>query len=199
MMKSKGHIILFVGPTCVGKTTLINELRARHFLNSGVIVSVTTRNQRKGEVNGADYQFVTEENFLSSLKDGDFYEAVKSPEGIYYGSSKKQVHELLESHEAVFGALDIEGCKKVKALEPDALVFFLYPSNMADLEKRLRARGDLPEEKIQIRLQRAREEMKHKDEFDGSIENVQGEFEKTINKAVFRLNESGIVPQLQGN
>jgi guanylate kinase len=175
----KGKFVLIVGPTCVGKTTLINALREK-LTNTGVIISTTTRGIRPNEVNGVDYEFTTNEDFVRRREAGEFYEAVERPTG-YYGSSRLQVHELLKKHAVVFGALDVEGCRIVKKIEPETLVIFLYPGDMSDLTKRLHERGTGDEE-IKARLHVAEEEMLSVDEFDHSVENIDGKFEKTVAK-----------------
>ncbi|HEY9585072.1 MAG TPA: hypothetical protein VJJ02_00570 [Candidatus Paceibacterota bacterium] len=190
----KGQIILFIGPTCTGKTVLIEALRRGHFRDSGVIISLTTRVKRPWEKDGVDYFFVSEKEFLRGKDNGEYYEWVKRPDGVYYASSQKQVHELLRKHPFVFGALDIEGSHRVKELEQDAVAIFLYPDNMGDLEKRLRVRGDLSEEKIRIRLETAKEEMLSVNDFDASLENVDGKFPETVRRALELLRARGVVP-----
>ena len=190
----KGQLVLFIGPTCVGKTTLIGALRQQYFPDSGLIVSYTTRPPRTemGEQNGVGYFFVTEEEFLAMEERGDFYESVKRPTG-FYASSRKQVHELLDQYPVVFGDLDVEGAKVVKEMEPDSLMVFLYPDDLADLGERLRARPiKEPEEKILARLAAAQEEMQHRDDFDVALLNVDGQFEDTVAKMLEILKERGI-------
>ena len=194
----KGQIILFIGPTCVGKTTVISALRERYFKDSGLIVSFTTRPPRTemGEKNGAGYFFVSEEEFLAMEERGEFYESVKRPTG-YYASSQKQVHDLLEMHPLVLGDLDIEGAKVVKEREPDSLTIFLCPDNMTDLGVRLRARPiKEAEEKIIARLTVAEDEMYHQDDFDVKILNVNDKLEETVEKVLAELKKKGITPQI---
>lgn len=190
MNENKGKFVLIVGPTCVGKTTLIEALRGK-LPDTGVIVSTTTRAIRPNEVNGVDYEFTTNEDFVRRREAGEFYEAVERPTG-YYGSSRLQVHELLKKHSVVFGALDVEGCRIVKSIEPDALVIFLYPGDMSDLEGRLHQRGTGDEE-IKARLHIAAEEMLSKDEFDESVENIDGKFEETVIKVLEILKGEGVL------
>lgn len=189
MNENKGKFVLIVGPTCVGKTTLISALREK-IANTGVIVSTTTRGIRPNEVNGVDYEFTTKEDFENRREAGEFYEAVTRPTG-YYGSSRLQVHELLTKHPVVFGALDVEGCRIVKKIEPDALIIFLYPGDMADLKKRLHERGTGDEE-IEARLHIANEEMLSRDEFDFSVENIDGQFDETVKKVREILGSRGV-------
>jgi guanylate kinase len=189
MNEHKGKFVLIVGPTCVGKTTLINALRDK-LVHTGVIVSTTTRAIRPNEVNGVDYEFTTNEDFVLRREAGEFYEAVERPTG-YYGSSRLQVHELLKKHPVVFGALDVEGCRIVKSIEPEAIVIFLYPGDMSDLKERLLKRGTGDEE-IKARLHIAAEEMLSRDEFDEAVENVDGEFEETVAKVLKILEQNGI-------
>ncbi len=180
-MNSQGQLILIVGPTCVGKTTLIDALRAQ-LPNTGIIISTTTRAIRPNEVDGVDYEFTTNEDFLRRKEAGEFYEAVERPTG-YYGSSQVQVAKSLAEYPIVFGALDVEGCRIVKKLEPNTLVIFLYPGSMSDLTKRLHERGTAPEE-ITARLKIAEEEMHSRDEFDASVENIDGKFDETVQKVL---------------
>jgi guanylate kinase len=185
----KGQLVLFVGPTCVGKTTIIEALR-KVLPDTGVIISTTTRAIRPTEKNGVDYEFTTDDDFVRRREAGEFYEAVRRPTG-YYGSSRVNVHELLAQHQIVFGALDIEGCRIVKQMEPETLVIFLYPGDMADLKKRLHERGTGDAE-IAARLTIAEEEMHSRDEFDESLENIDGKFDETVANALTLLRARGI-------
>lgn len=189
MNENKGKFVLIVGPTCVGKTTLIEALRGK-LPDTGVIISTTTRGIRPNEVNGVDYEFTTDEDFVVRREAGEFYEAVKRPTG-YYGSSRLQVHELLKKHAVVFGALDVEGCRIVKKIEPEALIIFLYPGDMADLKKRLHDRGT-DDAEIEARLHIAEEEMLSRNEFDESVENIDGEFKETVIRVLEILEQHGI-------
>ena len=193
----KGQLVLFIGPTCVGKTTVISALRERFFPDSGLVVSFTTRAPRTemGEKNGTGYFFVSEQEFLEMDAKGEFYESVKRPTG-FYASSQKQVHDQLEKHPLVFGDLDVDGAKVVKQRDPDSLLVFLYPDNMADLGGRLRARPiKEAEEKIRARLEVAEEEMLHRDDFDVKILNKDGKFEETVEKVLAELKNRRITPQ----
>lgn len=190
MTNTKGQIVLIVGPTCVGKTTLIDALRKR-IPNTGVIISTTTRAIRPTEKHGVDYEFTTAEDFVQRKTNGEFYEAVERPTG-YYGSSRIQVHSLLEQHPVVFGALDVEGCHIVKKLEPEALVIFLSPGDMQDLSVRLNLRGTGNEE-IRKRLTVAEEEMRSRNAFDEEIVNIDGKFEETVQKAYQILQKRGVI------
>ncbi len=189
MTEEKGKIVLIVGPTCVGKTTLIEALRNK-LKNTGVIISTTTRPMRKNEQNGVDYEFISVDDFVKRRNTGEFYEAVERPTG-YYGSSRIQVHKLLTEHEVVFGALDVEGCRIVKELEPESLVIFLNPGSILELEKRLQLRG-ADRSEIAARLKIAEEEMYYADEFDEKVENIDGEFDKTVEKVIIILKNEGI-------
>lgn len=189
MNENNGKFVLIVGPTCVGKTTLISALQKR-IPRVGVIISTTTRPMRATEKEGVDYEFTTKEDFIRRKEAGEFYEAVERPTG-YYGSSRLQVAELLKKHAVVFGALDVEGCRIVKKIEPDTVVIFLYPGDMSDLTKRLLQRGT-GEEEIAARLHVATEEMLSKDEFDASVENIDGKFEQTVTKVLEILKDKGV-------
>jgi guanylate kinase len=98
---------------------------------------------------------------------------------------------LLKKHPVVFGALDVEGCRIVKSLEPEAIVIFLYPGDMSDLKERLLKRGTGDEE-IKARLHIAAEEMLSRDEFDEAVENIDGKFDETVVKVLEILKEQGV-------
>lgn len=190
MTENKGQFVLIVGPTCVGKTTLIEALKKK-IPDAGVIVSTTTRAIRPSEVNGIDYEFTTDEDFEKRREAEEFYEAVRRPTG-YYGSSRIQVQDLLSRHSVVFGALDVEGCRIVKSMDPETLVIFLYPGDMADLRERLRLRGT-GEEEVKARLKIADEEMLSRDEFDEAVLNIDGKFAETLEKVMQIFQERGVV------
>ena len=190
MTENKGQFVLIVGPTCVGKTTLINAFKEK-IPDAGVIISTTTRKVRPNEVNGVDYEFTSDEDFEEREKAGEFYEAVRRPTG-YYGSSRLQVQDLIAKHSIVFGALDVEGCRIVKSMDPETLVVFLYPGDMADLRERLRIRGT-GEDEVKARLAIAEEEMLSRNEFDEAIENIDGKFEETVEKVMEVFRGRGVV------
>lgn len=176
-----GNLLIFVGPTCVGKSTLIRALQER-IPNAGLLVSVTTRPMRQGEVNGVHYHFVTDEAFVASIEAGEFYEAVERG-GYRYGSSKRLVEQLRAGHTLVLGDLNVEGAHLVKEMTPDMNAVFLVPDTMDALNERLHLRGTSDKE-IAIRLGIADEEMKHVDDFDAKIVNVDGKFEDTVAQAL---------------
>ena len=191
MNTKNGQMILFVGPTCVGKTTIIEALRGI-IPNTGVIISTTTRPIRPNEIDGVDYEFTTAADFINRKEAGEVFEAVERPTG-YYGSSRLQVHSLLEKHPIVFGALDVEGCRIVKSMEPNSLVIFLSPGDIGDLHKRLLLRG-AGEEEIGKRLHVAEEEMLSRSEFDDEIVNIDGKFNETIAAALTIFKKHGVMP-----
>lgn len=165
---SKGNIIVISGTSGVGKSTILKQaLKAREDLIFSV--SVTTRSPREGEVDGVDYDFITQEQFDEMERNGEFAECdnhyMKS-----YGTPLGQLQEKLSRGNAVLD-IDPNGAKQIKAKYPDATLIFIEPPSMEELEKRLRSRGDTSEEQIRSRLTRARWELDQAPQYDFRVVN----------------------------
>jgi guanylate kinase len=121
-------------------------------------VSATTRPRRGAEVEGSDYFFLSESQFRSWVDEGSFLEwAVFS--GHLYGTPKRAVEEHLAVGRDVILEIEIEGARQVLERCPEAVMIFIMPPSLAELERRLRGRKTESEEAIQSRLSRAKEEM----------------------------------------
>ena len=127
-------------------------------------VSATTRSPRAGEVDGRDYYFVTKDKFLQMIKDREFLEYDAHMDN-YYGTPKAQLEEKLETGSVI---LDIEpnGAFHVRKERPDAVLIFVAPPSMEELEARLRGRGDTSEAQIQVRQARVAWEMEQSKRYD---------------------------------
>ena len=153
----KGKFIVISGPSGVGKGTICNKLFKE--LNAWYSVSTTTRSPREGEVDGVNYFFVTKEDFLKKIDEGEFLEYNYYNEN-YYGTSKKTVLEKMEQGVNVFSEIDVNGARNIKKIFPDALLIYIAPPSMEELRERLIGRGTDPIERINQRLKIAEEEMK---------------------------------------
>lgn len=164
-------LLVITGPSGTGKTTLIRRLlrRCRDLTFS---VSHTTRSPRPGEVEGKDYYFVSEAEFLRLLKKKTFVEwAVVH--GYYYGTSKEEFKKS-QKQDLVMD-IDVQGARQVKKLTAEngyqAVFVFILPPNRKVLEERLLQRGDLSPEDLRRRVKRAREEIKSWNNFEYLIVN----------------------------
>lgn len=160
----KGNLFIITAASGAGKTSLVRALLARD-QQVRLSVSYTTRNPRPGEVDGDDYHFVEEAEFLLRLNDGDFLESAEV-HGARYGTSQTRVDETLASGLDLILEIDWQGAEQVRRLYADAVSIFILPPSMEALEKRLRNRAQDSHDVISRRLAAAREEMSHVAEFD---------------------------------
>lgn len=165
---SRGNLFVISGASGVGKGTIL-ELMMKKRPDLLFSVSATTRPPRPGEVEGVQYYFVTREQFLDMIARGEFLE-YDVHAAHYYGTPRGQAEEKLARGTVL---LDIEpnGARQVKQALPDATLIFIMPPSMEELERRLRGRGDTPEEQIRMRLERAAWEMEQQDWYDYVVVN----------------------------
>ena len=165
----RGILFVLSGASGVGKGTVLRSVLLEDE-NLYFSVSWTTRAQRKGEVDGKDYHFVTREDFEQEMKGIGFLEHAEFV-GNLYGTPRRAVEKKLEAGLDVM--LDVEriGALNVKRLVPDAVLIQLVPPNLSKLRQRLLKRGTDALEVIGKRLERAREDMNFYREFDFVIVN----------------------------
>ncbi|MDR2067421.1 MAG: guanylate kinase [Holosporaceae bacterium] len=169
-MKKYGRLFVISGPSAVGKTSTINEILKRN-KSLQQIVTCTTRQQRKTEQSGLDYFFMTNEEFFTHKKNGDFIECSEIY-GNSYGILLAHVKEKLDNEKDALLAANWEGFLKIKkALDSNVYGFFLIPSSLKDLELRIKSRGTELQSVLDRRLELAREDMKHSDIFNFCFEN----------------------------
>ena len=153
---NQGKLFVISGASGVGKSTVLQHvMEARKDLTFSV--SATTRPPRPKEVDGVHYYFITKEAFEQMIAQDAFLE-YDNHNNNYYGTPIAQLEEKMESSHVL---LDIEpvGAKNVREKRPDATLIFIMPPSMEELERRLRGRGDTPEDQILIRLERAKWEI----------------------------------------
>ena len=164
----QGRLLVLSGPGGVGKSTIVNELKKYpEFFFS---VSATTRAPRNGEIDGEAYHFVSESEFERMINDGEFLEWANFA-GHKYGTPTTPVEVALSSGKHVLLEIEIEGARQIRCARPEALLIFLKPPSFEELEERIRGRRTDSEERIQARLELAREEMAAASEFDHVVVN----------------------------
>ena len=165
---SKGKMFVISGASGVGKSTVLKQVMdGRDDLKFSV--SATTRAPRPGEVDGVHYYFVTRERFEEMIRENAFLE-YDAHAGNYYGTPRAQAEEKRANGPVL---LDIEpaGAKQVRESVPDAELVFIMPPSMEELERRLRGRGDTPEDQIKLRMERAVWEMEQRFWYDHVVVN----------------------------
>ena len=158
-----GILLLVSGPSGSGKSTLCRRLEDEKEV--AFSVSCTTRDPRKGEVDGSDYYFLSKVDFLRKVEAGDFIEHAEV-HGNFYGTLRSEVVDRLEKGVDVVMDIDVQGAAQVRACE-DAVIqsslvdLFVMPPSEKELAARLTGRGTDSEEVIALRLKNAIEEMSH--------------------------------------
>jgi guanylate kinase len=164
-----GLLFVITAPSGAGKTSLIDALM-REDPSLRISVSYTTRAPRPGEKDGVDYHFVDDAAFLAMRSRGEFLESAEV-HGYRYGTSRKVILEALERGDDLILEIDWQGAQQVRKLYPESIGIFIKPPSIAELEQRLRARGQDSESVIRRRMENAREELKHAGEFKYAIIN----------------------------
>lgn len=171
-MSERGLLIVFSGPSGVGKGTVRKEIFSTPNHKFEYSVSMTTRAQRPGEVDGVDYFFRTREEFEELIKQGQMLEYAEYV-GNYYGTPLSYVNETLDKGIDVFLEIEGQGALQVKSKVPDGVFIFLTPPDLAELQDRLVGRGTDSKEVIAQRIEKAKEEIAMMREYDYAVVNDQ--------------------------
>lgn len=165
----KGKLFVISGSSGVGKGTLISLL-LKNNPNIMLSISHTTRAPRQGEIDGINYFFRTKEEFQKSINENAFLEWAQYSDN-FYGTKRKFVERKLNEGFDLILEIDTQGALKVKEQMPDAILIFILPPSLKDLENRLRGRKTETEEAIQKRLNFVESEMKNSSLYDYQIVN----------------------------
>ena len=169
-MTERGLLIVFSGPSGVGKGTVRQEIFSTPDHKFEYSVSMTTRQKRPGEVDSVDYFFRTREEFEELIKNGQMLEYAEYV-GNYYGTPLTYVNETLDKGIDVFLEIEVQGALQVKKKVPDGVFIFLTPPDLDELKDRLVGRGTDSEEVIRQRIERAKEEIALMREYDYAVDN----------------------------
>ena len=164
----KGKLIVISGASGVGKGTVLGIMMEKR-KDLSFSVSATTRPPRPGEIDGVHYYFITREKFEAMIAAGEFLE-YDAHTANYYGTPRAQAEEK-QTHGPVLLDIEPKGAKQVKEKAPDAVLIFIMPPSVQELERRLRGRGDTSEEQIQMRMERATWEMEQRVWYDHVVVN----------------------------
>lgn len=168
-MQNNGMLVLFSGPSGVGKDTVLDIILDKDEKLQRSI-SLTTREKRSGETDGVDYYFITKDEFLNMVDDGRVLEYAQYGENIY-GTPKAPVDKWLSEGKTVILKIEVKGAQKIRELYPDALSIFLLPPSMQILEDRIRKRGTESEQDIEKRLEIAKNEIMRSADYDFVVVN----------------------------
>ncbi len=180
----RGLLFVITAPSGAGKTSLIDALLADD-PQLKLSISYTTRAPRPGEANGREYHFVDGKRFLAMLEKGEFLESAEV-HGNRYGTSEAVIRQALKRGDDVVLEIDWQGAQQVRRLLPCIGIFILPPA-VAELERRMRARGQDSDAVIKRRLASAEEEISHAPEFDYAIINKDFEVAKQDLQAIIRV------------
>lgn len=168
----KGKIIVLSAPSGTGKSSIIRRLMEYPELNLGFSVSATCRKPRGEEKHGVDYYFITHEEFMKKVAQGEFVEWEEVYAGTCYGTLRSEVERVIEAGQNIIMDIDVKGGLNVKKIfGKEALTIFILPPSKEELKRRLRSRATDSEDVIQKRLDKADFELSFAPQFDIRIVN----------------------------
>lgn len=176
MQTGKGEIIAVSAPSGAGKTTIVKQI-LKQYPEIVFSVSATTRPKRVVETDGVEYYFITENEFVEKIENDEFIEWEKFYD-YYYGTFKKIVDNCVNERKTILLELDVKGALALKKIYPEVHLIYIMPPSYEELIKRLKGRQTENSEDFKKRVERAKMELRLKDQFDYLIEN------KDLEKAI---------------
>lgn len=186
-------LVVLSGPSGAGKDAVLDEM-ARRGHRFHRVITCTTRPPRDGEGDGVDYFFVSDKEFDRLIEAGGLLEHAVVY-GCRYGVPRQQVVDKLREGVDVYVRTDVQGAASIRQMAPGAVLVFIAPSSLDDIEQRIRARGADDEATVQRRLATARDEMARRREFDYIIENEPGRLDVTVDRLIEILGAERLRPR----
>jgi len=171
--QAPARMIIVAAPSGAGKSSFVERICKE---NSKLVdvITFTTRQMRRGEVQGNPYHFVTEQEF-NSLREKNFFVEFARVHTNWYGTPLDQIEKAWVEKKCVIMDLDVQGNDTFKRLYPDAKSIFILPPSIDELRRRIVKRdGKIPAD-IEVRMQNAQKEIARSDDFDFKV--VNDEFE----------------------
>jgi guanylate kinase len=158
-------VFIISAPSGSGKSTLVNEIRQR-VSNLEFSISYTTRKPRGSERNGCEYYFISREQFREMIGKNEFLEYAEVFSEDYYGTARRFWEKAEQEGNDLLLDIDVQGAEQIRRRIPGAISIFVLPPNREELERRLRQRGQNPEQVIQRRLETAGHEIENYGKYD---------------------------------
>lgn len=168
-MQQRGLLVVISGPSGTGKGTVCKKLMTERE-NVRYSVSATTRKPREGEVEGKNYFFVTESQFIDMLEKDALIEWDKYCDN-YYGTPKAFIDQCVESGTDVILEITVEGALEIKQKYPECVLVFIVPPSLEELRRRIESRATECCDVIEKRLEQAANELKYVSKYDYLILN----------------------------
>ena len=181
------NLFIIAAPSGCGKTSLVKAL-LENSKNLAVSVSHTTRKPRKGEIDGENYHFVSNETFEQMISNNDFLEYAEVF-GNMYGTAKTNIYEKLDSNINIILEIDWQGARQVRQNMPEVISIFILPPSKNVLLERLTTRGQDDKATISERMENSEKEMSHYNEFGYLIINDQ--FDSALNNLKAIIDDFG--------
>lgn len=159
-------LLIFSAPSGSGKTTIVNHL-LNTFDRISFSISATSRERRKGEIDGVNYYFLSPDEFRKKIENHEFVEWEEVYPNQYYGTLKSELKRIWDAKKHVIFDVDVIGGMNIKKMYPEkALAVFVKPPSVEELEQRLINRHTEDRETLRRRIEKAEHELKFQDQFD---------------------------------
>lgn len=166
-----GKLVIISAPSGAGKTTIVKHLLDNE-LNLSFSVSATTRPRRGNETEGEDYFFLTVQEFKKKIENNEFVEWEEVYKDLFYGTLRSELERIMAKGKNVLFDVDVKGGISLKnKFGTIAIAIFIMPPSVVELENRLIKRGTDTIDKISIRVEKAKDELKLANQFDKVIVN----------------------------
>jgi guanylate kinase len=168
-LAEKGKIFAVSAPSGAGKTTIVKSI-LNGIPQLAFSISATTRKKRENEIEGVDYHFISEADFLRKIEENQFLEWEKFYD-YYYGTPKGFIEEKITNGIHVLLEVDVNGALRIKSIYPESILIYIYPPSFEVLVERLKNRKTEDENDLKKRVERAKMELSQKDKFDYLVVN----------------------------